>query len=149
LSIDVATRNLLAALLRRESRSLFQYLREVPPWAGPREQNAVARLRELAGAELDTLENLNRYLERQHAAPGPTGSYPDFTPFNDQALHFLLPAVVREQKQLLAELERDRPAVADEGAAAFLSRLADLKRRHIPELEALHTTPHTFTTVVV
>jgi hypothetical protein len=147
--MDATTRGVLAGVLRRESRSLFQYLREVPPWAGPREQNAVARLRELAGAELAVVEELSKHMQRQNAGPGPYGSYPDFTPFNDQALHFLLPAVVREQKQLLAELERDRAAVAEPGAALLIDGLAELKRRHIPELDALHTSPHTFTTVVV
>lgn len=149
MAIDAATRALLSGVVRRENRSLFQYLREVPPWAGRDDVNTVARLRELAAAELEVVEELSRYLQRTGGGPGPLGSFPDFTPFNDQAVHFLLPAVVREQRQLLAELERDRDAVRDPGAALLADRLLELKRRHVPELDDLHTVPHSFTSVNV
>lgn len=147
--IDAATRELLTNVVRRESRSLFQYLREVPPWSGRHEVNNVARLRELAGAELEVVEELSRYLQRRNAGAGPLGPFPDFTPFNDQALHFLLPAVVREQRQLLAELERDRELIHEVGSALLVDRLLELKRRHVPELDDLHTVPHSLTSVNV
>ena len=136
-------------ILRREGRSLFQYLREVPPWANLREQHTVARLRELAAAELAVIESLSRWVQKQHEGTSHLGAFPDFTGLNDTALHYLLPMVVREQTQHLLELERERPAVTDSAAGAFLDQLLELKRRHGPELDALSTPPHTFTTVNV
>lgn len=146
--IDPANRARLQTILRRESHSLFQYLREVPPWTGLRERNAVARMRELANAELTVCEELSRWLQ-MHNARGPLGAFPDFTPYNDAAMHFLLPAIIREQKQHISALEHDRAAVSDHEAGEILDRLIELKRRHLPELESLHTSPHVFTTVSV
>lgn len=147
--MDVATRDRLHAILRREGRSLFQYLREVPPWAPPNDHNALARMRELAAAELAVIESLGKLVQKQHGDYGHLGAFPDFTGYNDGAMHFLLPLVIKEQQQLLSELVSDRPGVTEDDAARLLDELVNLKRRHIPELEQLHTTPHSFTTVNV
>lgn len=139
----------LHAILRREGRSLFQYLREAPPWVGPSDRNNLARVRELAGAESEIVEALSKALQKQHGDYGHLGAFPDFTHYNDSALHFLLPLVIREQQQHLSELEKDRAVIADAEVGVRLDQLLELKRRHIPELEQLQPMPHSFTTVNV
>jgi hypothetical protein len=146
---DHATPDHLHAILRREGRSLFQYLREAPPWVGPIDRNSLARIRELAGAESEIVESLSKLMQKHHGDYGHLGAFPDFTGYNDAALHFLLPMVIVEQKQLLKELETDRKSVTDADAAALLDQLLVLKRRHIPQLEDMQPAPHSFTTVNV
>lgn len=147
--IDLATRDRLHKLLRREGRSLFQYLREVPPWAGGHDLHVVARMRELAGTELEVIESLGKLVQKQHGDYGHLGAFPDFTGYNDAAVHFLLPLVIDEQKKLLTQLETDRAAVSEETIGALLDELLALKKHHIPQLDDLHTVPHSFTTVNV
>ena len=49
--IDPVTKELLHQIIRRESRSLFQYVREVPMWVGTIDRPVLARLRDMASAE--------------------------------------------------------------------------------------------------
>jgi len=147
--MDHATGQKLYDMLRRESRSLMRYLYEVPPWVGLREQHLLARLRETAGAEAEVTDRLSKRLHKIHSGMIHLGAFPDFTPYNDAALHFLMPIVIREQKQLLRELEKDRTSVADPEAAGMLDELLSLKRRNAGELAALATVPHSITTVNV
>ncbi len=146
---DHATPDRLHAILRREGRSLFQYLREAPPWVGPADRNILARVRELADAESEIVETLSKLLQKHHGDYGHLGAFPDFTHYNDAALHFLLPMVIREQKQLLSELEIDRQTVSDPRTGKMLDELLELKRRHIPQLDEMRPGLHSFTTVAV
>ena len=147
--MDQASRDCLENILRREGRSLFQYVREVPLWVNLHDQNALARLRELANAELRVTEDLALWMQRHGASPIAFGAFPDFTPYNDAALGYLLPLIVREQKQLLGELRTDRSAINDNEAASFLDKLIALKQSHISQLEALQPGRHTFTIATV
>ena len=56
--IDGATQDRLQQCVRRESRSFFQYVCEVPIWTGADDRPAAARLRELGRAEQHATENL-------------------------------------------------------------------------------------------
>jgi hypothetical protein len=127
----------------------MQYLREVPPWVSINEQNAQARLHEAANAEVNQLEAIGRLYQKHFHEMAHMGGYPDFTPFNDSALHFLLPRVIHEQRDLLAGLERDRAAITEADIGAAFDELITMKRRHLSELEALHTVPHTIRTTNV
>jgi hypothetical protein len=132
------------AVLRRESRSLLQYLREVPPWSGLSEQHTQARLQEIGNTELAELELLGKLFQKHFHDMPHLGAYPDFTPYNDSALHFMLPLIVHEQKNLLAGLERDRVAIGEHEIGNAIDHLIALKSRNLSELESLHTLPHTF-----
>src|SRR5437868_1306015 len=100
-------------VLHREGRSLFQYLREVPPWVSMREENALAEMITMGKSELAELESMGRNFQRRFGEMPKMGRFPDFTPYNDMALNFLLPKIVAEQKQLLADLEADRGGLTD------------------------------------
>ena len=125
--IDEATGERLRALVRRESRSLLQYLREVPPWSGAADKHTVERLRSLAQAEQAATDALGKYLQKRRAGLSHLGPYPAvFTDVNDAALSHLLPKVVREQKEAATALEADAAMVSDADARTLVDRLVHL-----------------------
>jgi hypothetical protein len=144
--IDDPTRDRLHALVRRESRSLMQYVREVPLWVAGPDRETFGKLRALAGAELKAVDALGKLLLARKAALSFLGPFPsEYSSFNDMALKHLLPILVREQRKALADLEADLPHVADAEAAALVKGLVELKRQHLAELEAMTVRPHVFT----
>jgi hypothetical protein len=144
--IDEPTRDLLQACVRRESRSLFQYVRDVPLWVGPADRPALAKLQGLATAEQTATDALGRYLQRRRAGLGHLGAFPSgFTTVNDAALHYLLPQLILEQRAAATALEADLARVSDADARDHLATLLQLKRQHLPELEGLTSQPHSKT----
>ena len=144
--IDDPTRDRLHALVRRESRSLLQYVREVPLWVAGPDRATFGKLRILAGTQLKILDALGRLLLARRAGLSHLGPFPSaFSSFNDMALKHLLPILVREQRRAMAELEADLPHVADAEAAAVVRELLEFKRRDLTELESLSVRPHVFT----
>jgi len=141
--IDPATKDLLHQIIRRESRSLYQYVREVPTWVGTNDRAVLAQLREMARAEERVVDALGRYLQKAKAELAVVGPYPSsFTPLNDAALKHVLPMVIREQKQALAQLESDLTRINDPQSTAYLIQLLELKKKHVPQLESLTTHPY-------
>jgi hypothetical protein len=142
--IDEPTRDVLQACVRRESRSLFQYVRDVPLWVGPADRPALAKLKGLATAEQSATDRLSRYLQLKKIGLGHLGAFPSgFTTVNDAALHYLLPQLIREQRAAAGSLEADLGRITDADAKEHLATLLQLKRQHLPQLEALTAQPHT------
>jgi hypothetical protein len=142
--IDDPTRDLLQECVRRESRSLLQYTREVPLWAGPADRPALAKLKALATAEQAATDALGHYLQKQKVGVPSLGPYPSsFTTLNDSALHHLLPILVAEYRGAIGALEANLARVTDPDARSQLAALFSLKQQHLPELEALTSQPHT------
>ncbi len=142
--IDEATRDVLQEVVRRESRSLLQYVREVPLWAGPADRIALATVKALAAQEQRAVDDLGRHLQKRKAGLTSLGPYPSgFTTVNDAALHHLLPRLVAEQAAAVTALEADLARVTDPDARAHLEKLLRLKHQHRPELEAFSAQPHT------
>ena len=103
---DATTAPLLQELVRRESRSLFQYVREVPVWVGASDRPALQKLRAIAAAELEAIDALGRHLQKRRIGLATLGPFPpEFTDVNNAALHHLLPKLVREQKEVAADVE--------------------------------------------
>ena len=140
------SQSLIRTMLRRESRSLMQYLREVPPWLGIADQQAGATLHLVASHEVMQLEEIGKLFQKHFHDMPHLGSFPDFTPYNDMALHFLAPRLVTEQKRLLADLERDRKAIDEPEIGNAVDRLIEQKQLTVRALEELRTSPHTFRT---
>jgi hypothetical protein len=146
--IDEPTRGRLQECVRREGRSLLQYVREVPVWVAAADRATLAKLRALALAEQQVTDELGRYLQKKQVGLPSLGPYPSsFMTVNDAALHHLLPRLLREQRAALAALEADADRVDDVEARAYLERLLGLKQRHLAELEKLSAQPHTKTGV--
>lgn len=142
--IDEPTRAVLQECVRRESRSLLQYAREVPLWVGPADRPVLAKLRSFAAAEQAATDSLGRYLQKRKAGLPSLGPYPSsFTTVNDAALNYLLPRLVAEQKAAIAVLDADLARVTEPDAHAHLAELLRLKLQHLPELESLSAGPST------
>jgi hypothetical protein len=136
--IDDVTRVRLHECVRRESRSLMQYAREVPLWAAPNERSALAHFRDLAEAELQATDQLALWLQKNRAGLMHLGPFSlGFTELNDASFRHLLPRMICEQAKMLSELEADAAAVAAPGAKLLVDKMIELKRGHKLELSTL------------
>lgn len=138
--LDTQTQALLQEVFRREGQSFLLYTHDSFPWTQSEGEPALERLHALIASEREALTALGRYLLRQKVPLPFLGSYPmSFTSFNFLSLQHLVPKLIDEQTHRLADLERDRASIPDAGARAELTKLADLKRRHLEELGGLPT----------
>ena len=141
---DATTAELLRELVRRESRSLLQYVRDVPVWVGPADRPALQKLRALATAEREATDTLGKHLQKRREGLSTLGPFPpEFTDVNDAALHHLLPKLVKEQKRATTDVESELTRLGDDPSRPLVERLLHLKRQHLSELEGLSAQPHT------
>jgi hypothetical protein len=124
--------------VRRESRSLLQYVREVPLWAGAEDRHAFDRVRELAETERQAVDRLAGWLQKNHAGINHLGPFPSvFMDVNDAGFRHLLPRLIAEHRELLDRLEADAGALAHTAAAEHLYALLAQKRRHHADLQTM------------
>jgi hypothetical protein len=136
--IDAHTQTLLQDILRRESRSVLMYVAEAYPWATVSEEKALASLQLIIAAQRDAITRLGEFLVRQRVPLPYLPPYPaSFTTINFLALDYVLPRLIEHERQSIAELQRDLPALKDPGARAEVENLLMVKRRHLPQLETL------------
>jgi hypothetical protein len=136
--IDAHSQTLLQDILRRESRSVLLYVDEAFPWTTATEQKALTDLRQFIAAERQALTSLGQFLLRQHIPLPFLPPFPvSFTTINFLAFDYVLPRLIDYERRSIAELERDLHALKDPAAHAEVEKLLALKRRHLPQLEAL------------
>lgn len=136
--IDSSTHALLCAIIRRESRSLLQYVRESFPWTTSEERTTLAQLDKLIDEECRVLAALTRFLVRQHFTPPYLGSFPSsFTTVNYLSLDHLLPILVGRQRQAVEKLEGNLACLTDADARREVQNVLNMKRKHLDELEKL------------
>jgi hypothetical protein len=136
--IDAPTQALLQAIVRRESRSLLQYVRDAFPWTSTREHEALGQIQKLIDEELQAAADLNRFLIRHHANTAYLGPYPmSFAAINYVSLDHLLPLVVDNEQQAVARLQSDLTRLADPDARTQVQKILDMKQRHLKVLEGL------------
>ncbi|HLJ95808.1 MAG TPA: hypothetical protein VKU02_21710 [Gemmataceae bacterium] len=139
---DPKTQARLQAILRRESRSLLQYVRDSFPWTRPEEKEALAQLQTLIGEEQPAITAFAKFLVRNRIPVPHLGSYPvDFTTLNFVSLDHLLPMLVDAEDRCIRDLENDVITLTDPDSRAEIQKLLDMKRQHRKTLEAL-TTAH-------
>jgi hypothetical protein len=136
--IDAKMESLLRDIVRREGRSLLQYVEEAYPWASPDETAPLEQLRKLVANEREALGRLIDLLARRcHSYPY-LGSYPNwFTTINFVSFDHLLPMLVDCEARSLGELECVLPEITDTEALAVVQGLVDMKRRHLDELKKM------------
>jgi hypothetical protein len=136
---DSATIAVLQNIVRRESRSLLQYIQEAYPWTTANAQPVLTELARLTAEEAKSTTDLATYLLRQLHAPLPhLGQYPQqFTSINYVGVDFLLPRLVHEQRHAIAELEKDLGKLTNPDARQRVEKVLDMKRRHLKKLEEL------------
>jgi hypothetical protein len=136
--IDAHTQTLLQNILRRESRSVLQYVAEAYPWTTAAQSKTLTTLQEIIAAEKDAVARLGRFLLRQHIPLPYLSSFPShFTTINFLALDYILPRLMVYERQSIADLERDLPSLKDPAARAEVEKLLAMKRRHLPRMQEL------------
>lgn len=134
--MDSLTQSLLEDTVRRESRSLLQYVRDAFPWTSAEERAALAEIERMIDEELRGAALLMRLLQRAHVPPPYIGPYPmEFTNINYLSLDHLMPQLVARQRQAIADLERDVLSMLDEEARTLVNKVLDKKRQHLAALE--------------
>jgi hypothetical protein len=132
----------LETAIRREGRSLLQYVSEAYPWTNSAGDTTPAKIRDLAREERDALAVLTRFLARRRHTVPYLGPFPmAFTTMNFVSLDYLLPRLVAEGRRTIEALGRQRAALTDADARAELDRILEVKRSHQKALEALTTAP--------
>ncbi len=136
--MDAGARALVEAILRREGRSLLQYVSESFPWTTADEQEPLARLQAMVREERQATGALSQFFaKREHTVPY-LGSFPtSFTTINFVSLDHILPLLAEAERQSLEQLERDLPNVADVEARDLLQKMVEMKRRHLTTLKTL------------
>jgi hypothetical protein len=136
--IDAQSLPVLQELVRRESRSLLQYIHDSFPWTPENEQPALAQLRQFAEEERESAAALGRWLARNRQMVPNLGAYPSgFTTINYASLDYVLPKVAKHEREGLARLDQDLTAIKDAAARALVAALIDKKREHLSAVEKL------------
>jgi glycine cleavage system regulatory protein len=136
--LDAPTQTLLQDILRRESRSLLQYLQESFPWTTSDRQSAVAQVRAMSQEERDALTRVARFLIRHQIDLPYLGSFPmDFTTINFIGLDYAVPLLVKSEREAIADLEHDLPQIANADARGLVQEILTVKQRHLKDLENL------------
>lgn len=136
--MDSLSHSLLAEIIRRESRSLLQYVREAFPWTTPEERAALAQVEKLIEEECQAAGALARLLQRRHLPAPYLGPYPmEFANVNYVTLDHLMPLLVAQERRAIGDLERDLTCLLDDEAKAQVQKVLDMKRRHLEILEKM------------
>jgi rubrerythrin len=143
------TTHLLQDIVRRESRSLLQYVSDSFPWTTLEERQPLETLQALVAEEREGTAALARYLARKRLATPYLGSYPmAFTSINFISFEHLLPMLADDTRKSLERLEKDLGKITDPEARCLVQNVVAMKKRHLQALEALATTcPETYSTV--
>lgn len=137
---DARTEVVLQDLLRREGRSLLQYVCEAFPWTNDPGQEKLAVLQRLGEEERAAAAGVASHLRRLHAVAPHLGPYPmAYTTINYAALDHLLPLLAKAQAGAVADLERDLAGLADAEARLQVDRVLQTKRHHLTTLQSLAT----------
>jgi hypothetical protein len=136
--IPLAEQSVLQELVRRESRSLLQYVGDSFPWVGSETREALARFRRIVDEDRRSVGSLAQLLARNRVPPPFLGGFPAwFTTINFVSLDYLIPQLIDAQRQAIESLERDLRELSDEKIRAHLTDVLAMKRRHLGELEKL------------
>src|SRR5579862_2385551 len=106
--MDAATATILQGLVRKEGRSLLQYVSESFPWTTHKNAHDAALLLDMAQEEQDAAAKVVSILQKNRLRPPYLGAYPmSFTTINYMSMDFLIPYLIDFEKRRIAELEKD------------------------------------------
>ena len=109
--MDASTAAMLQDLVRKEGRSLLQYVSESFPWTTPHNGQAVPLLLAMVKEEQEATGKAVALLLKNHHRPPYLGAYPmSFTTINYMSMGFLLPYLIDFEKRRIAELEKTPPS---------------------------------------
>lgn len=124
------------ALIRKEARSLLQYIGESYPWASHERMDALESLLHIAKHEAHQIDRLARWCIKNKLGNPPLGAYPQsFMGINFSSLEFLLPLLINDHKKRIADLEWSLlSAPAD--AHGLIKDLVGAKKKHLEKLQS-------------
>jgi hypothetical protein len=135
---DQSTYALLETILRRENRSLLQYIRDAFPWTPLSEQEVLKHVHCMADEQKMTVGALAQFLTRKRHTVSHLASYPSsFTTINYASLDYVMRCLLVEERKALAQLEGDRAAISDEEAGAIVDCILARKRQDLKQLEEM------------
>jgi len=136
--IDAETYSRLEDIVRRESRSLLQYVGDSFPWITSEEPDLLAQIRVMIEEERNGAAELGRFLYRQGFPPPYIGQYPvSFTSLSFVSLDHLIPLLAANERQELERLQKDVKSLSDPEAKELVQKIIANKRRHLEALQAL------------
>jgi hypothetical protein len=136
--LDAQSATILVAVMRREGRSLLNYMADAYPWAAAGQGAALTAIREASSAHAAAVTALGRFLVKRRVTPPMMGAYPSyFSSCNFLAVSWILPRLVESEKDLLARLEADIKRASNADAKAHLTSFAEAKKAALARLEAL------------
>lgn len=136
--MDSLTQSLLEDIVRRESRSLLQYVREAFPWTSFEERAALVQIEAMIEEELQGAALIARYLQKHHVPPPYIGPYPmEFTNINYVSLEHYVPLLIAQQGRAIAGLERDSGSILEIEARTLVHHVIEKKRQHLETLEKM------------
>jgi len=136
--IDAHSKAVLQDLVRRETRSLLQYVSESFPWIIAGEEPALAGLQEIAREEREAVAAVARFLARNRISAAPLGPYPmNFTNINYMSLDYLVPLLIENQRHRIKEMEAALADVSDAENRGQVESHVVMKRRHLRKLEEM------------
>jgi hypothetical protein len=135
--MDAALEARLQQLIRSESRSLLRYVSESFPWTPTHDQAVREALEGFAQVETQAVARLSQRLARQRVSLPALGFYPmSFTTVNFVSLTYLLPRLIEDQKERIADVERVFNGLEGGEIKDLLANLLVLKKQHLSQLNA-------------
>jgi hypothetical protein len=131
---------LVQGIVRRQMRSLAQYVSDSFPWPNGDSTVSEAVFQSLAGEERDVVAPLIGLLTRDGAPMPYFGSYPmSFTSSNFVSLASMLPVLQAYDRQAVMQLEQDIAQLKDAEARDLAGGLLEMLKRHIQRLESIRS----------
>jgi hypothetical protein len=136
--IDAQTQMLLQETVRREQRSLLQYLAEAFPWTTPGGEAVVAAIGRMSVESQEAVVKITRFLLRNHVELSYLGAFAmDYTNSNFIGLDYALVQLVDEEHYTAAFLEGQLPSLTEGKGKELLENLLAVKKAHLREMETL------------
>jgi hypothetical protein len=125
----------LHGLIRKEARSLLQYLSDAYPWSPAQDYARRDRILARSRRERESIGGLVRYCVRHQLGYPALGSYPErFMDLNFVSLDSLMPTLLAEQKKRISELEWSLLTLP-EPIRDLVRGLIEVKRKTLAVLE--------------
>ena len=124
----------LHTLIRKEARSLLQYIAESFPWATAARQPALHAILEIAKHESHQVDQLIRHSIKTKLGVPSLGAYPQsFLGINFASLEYLLPLLVDDHKKRIADLEWSLLSAPAE-SQGLIRDLISAKKKHLDQM---------------
>jgi hypothetical protein len=127
------------ALIRKEARSLLQYIGESYPWADASRWDALQTVLHMVKHEARQIEQLIRMCIKAKLGNPSLGAYPQsFMGINFMSLEYLLPLLVDDHKKRIADLEWSMLSAPTEFQGPIRDLIAG-KTKHLEKMRSLIT----------